>query len=151
MQSILLIDLNEEDAGYRNLVQTVIQLLEGQGIHYSKLSVNHVLESPIALRFAIEKFRTTIDKRERKPDGYIVLGYISRHETFESIVYEEVLRSLQDMGCYYGLALSHYTAFQSKSLEINIEAVSNQVVLSCIKLIQLKKQLGLQPNHISTP
>ncbi|MBX9977504.1 MAG: hypothetical protein K2X98_04595 [Alphaproteobacteria bacterium] len=151
MKSVLLIDIKDGNERYNSLVQSAVALLDAQGVHYTKLSVSHLLEAPIALRFAVETFRSTSDRHMRKPDGYMVLGFVPITESFESVVYEEVLRSLQDMACYYGLALSHHTCFESREGGIDAATIAERTLYSCLNLIHIKKQFGLQTNHISTP
>ncbi len=151
MKSVLLIDIRSGDEGYHQLVQESIVILDKEGIHHSKVSVNHILEAPIALRFAVETFRSMNESKVRNPNGYLVFGFIPKSEVFESVVYEEVLRSLQDMACYYGLALSHHTLFETKETEKEVGDLAQRMVFSCLNLIQMKKQFGLQTNHISTP
>lgn len=151
MKSVFLIDINDGNDIYQNLVQTAITVLEEQKVHYSKVSVNHILEAPIALRFAVETFRSNTEKHARKPDGYLVFGFLPHSEAFETVVYEETLRSLQDMACYYGLALSHHTLFETKDESKHVHEVAERTVFSCLNLIQIKKQLGLHTTHISAP
>ena len=151
MKNILIIDMKSEHAFYQTLVQSTLEHLDQQGVHYNKISVNHLLECPLALRFAIETFRTSTEKHFRKPDGYIILGFLQGGETLDAVVYEEALRSIQDMGCYYGLALSHHTVFEGVAEQEDVRITAERVVFSCLNLIQIKKQLGLHPSHISTP
>lgn len=152
MKSILVIDMHSDHAVYQNLIQKSLEMLEQQGVHFNKVSVHHLLETPLALRFAIETFRTSTEKHLRKPDGYIIFGFLQGEETLDAVVYEEALRSIQDMACYYGLALSHHTLFEGqKQADQDMVAIAERVVFSCLNLIQIKKQLGLHPSHISAP
>lgn len=151
MKNILVIDMQSNLDVYQSLVQSTLEHLDQQGVHYNKISVNHLLECPLALRFAIETFRTSTEKHFRKPDGYIILGFLQGGEAFDAVVYEEALRSIQDMGCYYGLALSHHTVFEGRVDSQDVQNIADRVVFSCLNLIQIKKQLGLHPSHISAP
>ncbi len=151
MKSVLIIDIKTDNSAFESIVQKSIHILDEQGVTYSKICVNHILEAPIALRFAIETFRSNHDKNSKRPDGYMVFGFVSKSEDLETVVYEEFLRSLQDMACYYGLALSHHTHFESQSSPKNSDSIAQQIVYSCLDLIQLKRQLGLQSSHINTP
>lgn len=151
MKNILIIDMQSDLDAYQSLVQSTLEHLDKQGVHYNKISVTHLLECPLALRFAIETFRASTEKHFRKPDGYIILGFLQGGETLDAVVYEEALRSIQDMGCYYGLALSHHTLFEGCVDQQDPRMIAERVVFSCLNLIQIKKQLGLHPSHISAP
>ena len=149
MKSIFFVDIQTNSTDYHLMVQEALAICEREHIHYSKVSVHHILETPMALRFAVDAFRGPPHHSTRKPDGYVVFGHMNAHESFDGVVYEEALRSLQDVACYYGLALSHTTVFEGKPSPLSPAEIAQNTVLSCLNLMDIKKQLGLHPQHMN--
>lgn len=149
MRSIFFVDIQTHSIEYHHMVQEALSLCEREKIHYSKVSVHHILEAPLALRFAVDAYRGNSTHQNRRPDGYVVFGYVDQHEVLSGVVYEEALRSLQDVGCYYGLALSHTTLFEGEPLKKTPAEIAQNTLVSCLNLIDIKKQLGLNPQHMN--
>lgn len=134
--------------------------LESHGIAHSRITVPGILELPIALRIVIEatKSGSIVSTEWRKPDGYIILGTLLRGEIgCSDLVYQETVRAIQDLACYYTLPVS-YGLIIANSIE-QARAVSlpqggnkgGEAAQSCLALIDLKRKLGLQSNAIISP
>ena len=148
MTSVLIIETFATDPKQNILIEEVTQVFGAEKISYARVAVTHILEAPIALRLAVETMKVGSESKLHRPDGFIILGHIQKNEPFPSIVYEEVIRSLQDMACYYGLALSHGIFFEDGQ---NTAFGGQKAALSCMNLMRLKTQFGLNPSHISAP
>lgn len=148
MTSVLIIETISPEGRANLLTEEAIQFLTTEKIGYTRVGVTHVLEAPIALRLAVETLKVGLESKLHRPDGYIILGYVSKNEAFPEAVFEEVVRSLQDMACYYGLALSHGIYLEDTQ---NTAFGGQKAALSCMNLMRLKTQFGLNPSHISAP
>jgi 6,7-dimethyl-8-ribityllumazine synthase len=134
--------------------------LEHHGIAHSRISVPGLLELPIALRTIIEatKSGSMVSTEWRKPDGYVILGALLRAEIGNSdLVYQEVLRSIQDLACYYTLPIA-YGLIIANTLEqiFSVSSVQggnkgSEAAQSCFALMELKRKLGIQTGAILSP
>ena len=134
--------------------------LEHHGIAHSRITVPGLLELPLALRTVIEatKSGSMVSTEWRKPDGYVILGALLRSEIgCVDLVYQEVLRSIQDLACYYTLPIS-YGLIIANTLEqvMSVSSVQggnkgSEAAQACISLMELKRKLGLQSGAILTP
>lgn len=134
--------------------------LEKHGIAHSRITVPGILELPIALRTVIEatKSGTIVNTEWRKPDGYIVLGSLLRGDIgCADLVYQEALRSLQDLACYYTLPVSYGIVIAStieQSRSVSLVQGGNkggEAAQSCLALMDLKNKLGLPAGSIINP
>ncbi|CAO4838364.1 MAG: 6,7-dimethyl-8-ribityllumazine synthase 1 [Holosporales bacterium] len=134
--------------------------LEHHGIAHSRITVPGALELPAALRIVIEatKSGSMISTEWRKPDGYVILGALLRAEIgCADLVYQEVLRSLQDLACYYTLPVS-YGLIIANTIEQSMSVASVQggnkggeAAQSCLSLMDLKRKLGLHSGAVLSP
>ena len=134
--------------------------LENSGIAHSRITVPGILELPIALRTVIEatKSGSVVGAEWRKPDGYIILGALLRGEIgCADLVYQETLRSLQDLACYYTLPVAYgliigNTIEQARSVSsVQGGNKGGEAAQSCLALVDLKRKLGLQSNAVMDP
>jgi len=134
--------------------------LEHHGIAHSRITVPNMLDLPIAVRTVIEatKNGSMVSTEWRKPDGYVVLGTLLRAEIgCADLVYQEVLRSLTDLSCYYTIPISYglvitNTVEQAMSV-CNPQAGNKggEASQSVMAVVDLKKKLGLSSGAILQP
>ncbi len=138
------------------LYQSVAQVLEVKGIGFSRVTIPTVLELPTAFRIIIEATKGDGANKSgdwRRPDGYVVLGsFIKSDMPYNQIAYGEVLRALQDLSCYYTLPVG-FGMIVAENLEntFNYADLGRGAAQTCLALIELKSQFGLQPNAILAP
>lgn len=141
-----------------DLFRGCVMELESHGIAHSRVTVPALLDLPAALRIIIEatKSNNMVSSDWRKPDGFIVIGTILRSEIgCADLVYQEALRSLQDLACYYTLPVSYgiiisNTIEQAKSIAHPQSGnKGGETAQSCLALMDLKRKLGLMSGAIA--
>ncbi len=141
-----------------DLFRGAVMELESHGVAHSRVTVPALLDLPVALRIVIEATKTNsmVSSDWRKPDGFIIMGTILRAEIgCADLVYQDVLRSLQDLACYYTLPVSYgliiaNTIEQAKSVaHPQAGNKGGETTQSCLALMDLKRKLGLTSGAIT--
>jgi 6,7-dimethyl-8-ribityllumazine synthase len=141
-----------------DLFRGAVMELETHGVAHSRVTVPSILDLPVALRTIIEatKANSMVSTDWRKPDGFIIVGTILRAEIgCADLVYQESLRSLQDLACYYTLPVAYgiiiaNTIEQAKSVAHPQGGNrGGEAAQSCLALMDLKKKLGLTSGAIT--
>jgi 6,7-dimethyl-8-ribityllumazine synthase len=153
---VVILEARDKTKVSEQLYKSVVKTLEINRIGHSRITLPSVLELPPALRIAIEATKGTEPNKGtgwQRPDGYIILGSFLKSEmACNSLVYTEVLRSLQDLACYYTLPIS-YGLIVADAIDENANygELGHSAALSCINLIDLKQRFGLEPSSILAP
>jgi 6,7-dimethyl-8-ribityllumazine synthase len=85
------------------LVKGATAELERRGATYERVTVPGVLEIPAALSMALD-----VQERERRFDGYVLLGCVIRGETTHyDIVANESARAIMDIAAQEGIAVGN--------------------------------------------
>ena len=102
---VVILDARDKTKISEQLYKNAVQTLEIHRIGHTRITLPSVLELPTAFRIAIEATKGNEINKEnswQRPHGYIMLGSFLKNEMARhSLVYAEVLRSLQDLACYY--------------------------------------------------
>jgi hypothetical protein len=139
------------------LYASVAKELEVKNIGHTRLSVASTLDLAPAFRLVIEASKSggfNSPNQWRRPEGYILLGSLLEESTPSlDSVYRELLRSVNDLSCYYGLATGSgiVLANDTQSALKDSNEVAIGVVASCLSLMALKQRLGISPNAVHLP
>lgn len=129
------------------LARGAIAEIEARGATYQRVSVPGVLETPAAVKFALEGM--THGGPSARFDGYVVLGCVIRGETTHyEIVSNESARALMNLTVDRALALGN--GIQTVENEeqawarasVSAKNKGGGAARACLDMIDLKKQLG---------
>jgi len=153
---VVILEARDKTKISEQLYKNAIQTLEIHRIGHTRITLPSVLELPSAFRIAIEATKGNEVNKEsnwQRPHGYIMLGSFLKNEmACNSLVYTEVLRSLQDLACYYTLPISYgFIVADAIDGSANYGELGHSAALSCINLIDLKQKFGLEPSSILVP
>lgn len=138
---------------------TVLEL-EQHGIAHSRITVPNIIDLSLAVRVVIEatKNGSMVSTEWRKPDGYVILGVLLRAEIgCADLLYQEVLRSLNDLACYYTLPISYGLVIANtpeQAMSVSSPQGGNKggdAARSTIAIMDLKRKLGLNAGAILQP
>ena len=138
------------------LYQKTVEALDHGHIGHSRVSVPTLLGAPLAMRTVIEATRGAAalsGSDWRRPDGYIVIGtLIESLDPYPETTYREIVRSIQDLACYYTIPVGYVIIF-NRDVNIQESQIKHAVegVQNCMNLMELKRHMGLTPGAILTP
>jgi len=123
------------------LVKGTMQTLDGIGATYEEIDVPGAFEIPAAIRFAMNN---------KKYDGFIALGCVIRGETTHyDYVCSESARGLMELALSHGAAIGYgiltveneEQGWARASIEQGNKG--NDAALACLRMIELKRQFGV--------
>ena len=134
----------------QHLIDSVLKELSDVGAKYDRFEVAGAFEIPAAIGFALEasKLKTSV----KDYDGFIGLGCVVRGQTTHyDYVCGESARGLQDLALKYSAAIGYgilTVENQDQALaraKRDGEDRGGHAARACLKMIDLKRELGLIP------
>ncbi len=126
-----------------------VEVLEGAGVSFEKLSVPGAFEIPAAIRFAIRSMEVH-STSSGGYTGFIALGCVVRGETDHyDHISRETTRALMDIAVNYSVAVGMGVLTCETYEQAMTRAAVNQknkgadAAEACIKMMELKKNLRL--------
>ena len=133
-----------------NLVKGAVRELQTAGIGFKRVIVPGILEIPSAIRYAVRSME--MRATEERYAGYITLGCAIKGETDHyDHVCREAFAGVQNLSLQYTLSVGNGILTvhnEAQALERSAPEKRNfggQAARACLRMIEIKKELGLIP------
>jgi 6,7-dimethyl-8-ribityllumazine synthase len=133
-----------------NLVKGAVRELQASGLGFKRVIVPGILEIPSAIRYAVRSME--MRATDERYAGYITLGCAIKGETDHyDHVCREAFAGVQNLTLQYTLAVGNGILTvhnKAQAMERAIPEKRNfggQAARACLRMIEIKKELGLLP------
>lgn len=145
---ILIVEARFYDDITDNLVKGAVQELTAHGAGFKRIIVPGVLEIPAVIRFAVRAME--LRATDTRFAGYIALGCVIKGESdhYEHVC-NQSMRGLQDIALEYSLAVGNGILTVRNREQANARAdverknLGGKAAAACLRMIEIKKELGL--------
>jgi len=134
----------------QHLIDSVLKELSDAGATYERFEVPGAFEIPAAIGFALEASK--LESSAKTYDGFIGLGCVVRGQTTHyDYVCGESARGLQDLALKYSAAIGYgILTVENRDQALararrDGEDRGGHAARTCLRMIALKKELGLIP------
>jgi 6,7-dimethyl-8-ribityllumazine synthase len=133
-----------------NLVKGAVRELQNAGAGFKRVIVPGILEIPSAIRYAVRSME--MRATEERYAGYITLGCAIKGETDHyDHVCREAFAGVQNLSLLYTLSVGngiltvHNEAQAMERASPEKRNFGGQAARACLRMIEIKKELGLIP------
>lgn len=144
---IMIIEARFYDDLADELARGAIAAIEARGATYSRVAVPGVLETPLAVKYALDSMAH--GGSTKRIDGFVVLGCVIRGETTHyDIVSNESARALMNIAVERSLALGNGIQTVENEAQAWARAKVDQknkgggAANACLDMIELKRSMG---------